>query len=138
MVPGNVISIWKMPPSYGVPTGPGLVPIKRTRLSFLGLTLMPDPSASLLHSTSSFCTRARSIIFNLSPINQTLGSESQTGRTTNRENWKTNVNDTKKKKKKKKKAFLVQSLTHLGCCTEEAKKKNKACVVLCRVAFHRD
>lgn len=37
------------------------------------------------------------------------------------------------KKKKKKKVFLVHSLiTHLGCCTEEVKKKNKACVVSCR------
>ena len=44
-----------------------------------------------------------------------------------------NVLSSSSKKKKKKKVFLVHSLiTHLGCCTEEVKKKNKACVVSCR------
>lgn len=52
-----------MPPSYGVEIGPGMVPSKWERLSDLGVTLIPEASMSLVHSWSSFCTRAKSIIF---------------------------------------------------------------------------
>ena len=56
-VSGIWISTTKMPPSYGVPTGPRSVPVRCLRLPPTGSAVIPLVSGSLLHSASSLRMR---------------------------------------------------------------------------------